>query len=226
MEGGDKIVRPGAGNTLLGEKNEKLTPPADWSFLPAGDAGVTRKVTAQGEYWRVQVQKGRRVMSLGVWASAKVIAEAQEQAEATRSTAAYQKRQVSARRRREEKQADYAEDFCAAIRTFLAFAPQYGELEQSLAAAITAHAVPVGSGTVARTTMIPIEERAALATIAWMRHQTTAYDRLVIPRVKGKRREMRRMLAAGSARVLAAYREGEAVPASCPLQLALANGNA
>jgi hypothetical protein len=31
--------------------------------------------------------------------------------------------------------------------------------------------------------------------IAWMRHQTTGYDGMVIPRVKGKRREVRRLLA-------------------------------
>eukprot|EP01035_Chromulina_nebulosa_P056444 gene56444-77358_t len=58
-----------------------------------------------------------------------------------------------------------------------------------------AHATPVGSGTVARTKRIPIEQRAEAATIAWMRHQTTGYDSMTIPREKGLRREVRRMLA-------------------------------
>jgi len=45
-----------------------------------------------------------------------------------------------------------------------------------LARAVADHATPVGSGTVARTKRIPVEERAEAAVIAWMRHQTTGYD--------------------------------------------------
>jgi hypothetical protein len=87
---------------------------------------------------------------------------------------------------------------------------------------VTAHATPVGSGTVARTERIPIERRAEAAVIAWMRHQTTAYDSMTIPRVKGKRREVRRMLAARSKELLARYRCGDGAAASCPLAAALA----
>ena len=55
--------------------------------------------------------------------------------------------------------------------------------------------------------------------IAWMRHRTTAYDRMAIPRVKGKRREVRRLLAQHSKVMLDAYRTGREVDASaCPLQ--------
>ena len=45
-----------------------------------------------------------------------------------------------------------------------------------------------------------------------------------IPRVKGKRREVRRLLAGRSRSVLEAYRQGHAIPASCPLKQALAAG--
>jgi hypothetical protein len=91
-----------------------------------------------------------------------------------------------------------------------------------MARAVATHAVPVGSGTVARTRRIPIEQRAEAAAIAWMRHQTTAYDDMAIPRVKGMRREMRRMLAQRSRELLRAYREGRQLSvASCPLQRAL-----
>jgi hypothetical protein len=51
-----------------------------------------------------------------------------------------------------------------------------------------------------------VSERAEAAVIAWMRHQTTAYDRLAIPRVKGKRREVRRELAQISRAVLDHHR--------------------
>ena len=57
--------------------------------------------------------------------------------------------------------------------------------------------------------------------IAWLRHQTTGYDGMVIPRVKGNRREVRRMLARRSHELLARYRRGEAVPDGCPLRMAL-----
>ena len=104
---------------------------------------------------------------------------------------------------------------------FLNFHGNHKELEKKLAKAVTDHAIPIGSGTVARTLMIPIEERAALAVIAWMRHQTTAYDNLKIARVKGERRAVRRSLAQQSVTLLASYREGRAASENCPLQKAL-----
>jgi hypothetical protein len=57
-----------------------------------------------------------------------------------------------------------------------------------------------------------------------MRHQTTGYDGMLIPRIKGKRREVRRLLARRSHELLARYRRGETVPEGCPLQTALAGG--
>ena len=54
-----------------------------------------------------------------------------------------------------------------------------------------------------------------------MRHQTTAYDSMVIPRVKGKRREVRRMLAQRSKELLARYRRAESVGEDCLLVKAL-----
>ncbi len=59
-------------------------------------------------------------------------------------------------------------------------------IDQRLDRVVTDHATPVGSGTVARTKRIPVEYRAEAAVIAWMRHQTTGYDDMVIPRLVGK----------------------------------------
>ena len=47
MENKIRIVSPGEKGKLFGEYGETLTPPLGWVFLPAGDAGVTRKVTAK-----------------------------------------------------------------------------------------------------------------------------------------------------------------------------------
>ena len=70
------------------------------------------------------------------------------------------------------------------VVTFLDFHRDYTDLANHLARAVANHATPVGSGTVAPTKRIPVEQRAEAAVIAWMRHQTTGYDSLVIPRVK------------------------------------------
>jgi hypothetical protein len=46
-----------------------------------------------------------------------------------------------------------------------------------------------------------------------------------IPHVKGKRREVRRMLAEQSRRLLEKYRAGGAIDLTCPLQQALSDTN-
>lgn len=217
-----RIVKLGAGDTLISESGQQLTPPDGWAFLPAGDAGLTRKVTAAGPFWRVQVQLGRRIISKGIWAPGATIAEARQQLGVLRATDAHKKKLAGARRRRDDKQVEYEQEFCRAVRAFLAFAPRYAGMEKVMAEAVTVHAIPIGSGTVARTTMIPIEGRAAKAVIAWMRHQTTAYDSMRIARIKGERREVRRMLAQRSVELLQTYRLGREHVLDCPLQQALA----
>jgi hypothetical protein len=104
---------------------------------------------------------------------------------------------------------------------FLNFAPEYQTLAKKMAKIVAIHAVPVGSGTVARTKRIPIERRVEAAVIAWMRHETTAYDDMVIPRQKGARREVRRMLAKRSRSILDYDRKGIESKESCSLMKAL-----
>jgi hypothetical protein len=178
-------------------------------------------VKAAGPTWTVQQKKGRKVFSLGVWAPADRIARLTAELEAERATESYAKRRASDVVRRERKQSVYVEDFRGAVLAFLAFAPEHLELAERLADAVTLHATPVGSGTVARTERIPIERRAEAAVIAWLRHQTTTYDDMPIPRVKGKRREVRAQLAEQSRSLLKKYRAGLPVdPATCPLHMA------
>lgn len=219
------VVSPGPQpETVRAASGELLRVPAGWTLVPPGDAGLTRRVKAAGPTWTVQEKKGRKVFSRGVWACAQAVAAVQQQLEAERSTATYQKRKVADAARRERKQEAYVEDFRGAVLAWLAFAPVHAPLAERLADAVTTHATPVGSGTVARTERIPIEQRAASAVIAWLRHQTTAYDHMKIARVKGKRREVRRQLAEESRRLLAKYRSGQpVVAATCPLQQALAS---
>ena len=225
MENSSRIVSLGKGNVLIGEKGEELTPPEGWAFQAAGDTGITRKITMKKVFWRVQIKKGKRIISKGVWAPAETIALARQEVIATRSTDSYKKKMISSKKRRERKQTEYEKEFFQTVKQYLSFAPFFEELENKLAKAVTAHAIPVGSGTVARTTTIPIKERAAKAVIAWMRHQTTAYDSMQIPFIKGKRREIKRMLAERSAQLLESYRKGSNIPINCPLKKTLEKGN-
>jgi hypothetical protein len=209
-------------NTVRTTDGKVLTAPADWMLLPPGDATLTRRVKAAGDHWVVAEKKGRKVFSRGIWAAAKTIDRLRAELEAQRSTESYAKQKASGARRRDKAQAEYVEDFHGAVVTYLAFHPSHTDLAQRLARAVTAHATPIGSGTVARTKRIPVEQRAEAAVIAWMRHQTTGYDGMKVPKVRGKRREIRRMLAQRSKELLARYRQGKAAEAGCALKTALA----
>ena len=198
--------------------------PDGWILLPPGDAALTRRVKAAGEHWLVQERVGRRLFSRGIWASKATIERLREELAAERSTEAFARRRAADSTRRAATQARYEEEFEAAVLAFLAFDGRHAGLARRLAAVVAAHATPVGSGTVARTQRIPIERRAEAAVIAWMRHQTTAYDSMAIPRVKGKRRDVRRQLAERSRALLHAYRRGDAAAAHCPLAMALGAG--
>ena len=222
MPNQNRVVSPGPNDrSARTSDGQLLQVPADWLLLPPGDAGLTRRVKAAGCTWTVQEKRGRKIFSRGVWAPAERVVAIRAELEVERATESYAKRRKAGVARRELKQTHYVEDFRGAVLEFLGFAAVYAELSERLADAVTQHATPVGSGTVARTERIPLEQRAESAVIAWLRHQTTAYDHMAIPRVKGKRREIRRMLAEQSRRLLENYRAGNTSDNHCPLRQAL-----
>lgn len=205
---------------------EVLHAPANWMLLPPGDAALTRRVKAAGPTWTVQEKRGRKTFSRGVWAPQAVVETIRATLAAERATPQYAKRRAADTGRRERQQANYVGAFRQAVLNFLAFDARYAALAERLAQAVTDNATPVGSGTVARTKRISVERRAEAAVIAWLRHQTTAYDGMKITRVRGRRREIRRLLAQQSNHLLDAYRTGTVIDAaSCPLQRALASQN-
>jgi hypothetical protein len=220
---GDTTFSPGpTPNTVRASDGKVQIAPEGWSLLPPGDAGLTRRVKAAGDHWVVQEKVGRRMFSRGVWTSSATIGRIRAELEAERSTEGHAKKQEAAARRREKAQERNVEDFHRAVVAFLAFHPAHADLAGRLARAVADHATPVGSGTVARTKRIPVEQRAEAAVIAWMRHRTTGYDGMAIPRAKGERREVRRMLARRSQELLRRYRRGEPIGDDCPLRRALA----
>ncbi len=207
---------------VLSAQAEILAVPDGWALLPPGDAALSRRIKADGPSWTVIEKKGNKRFSRGIWAPAERITALRAALAAERADPAYTQQLEAGRKRRAVAQEAYVEDFRGAVLTWLDFEPRYATLAGQLADRITAHAVPVGSGTVARTKRIPIAQRAEAATIAWMRHQTTGYDGMQIARIKGERRHVRRQLAQRSQALLSRYRRGETIAAaSCPLQIAL-----
>lgn len=224
MSSRNREVRPAPlPRHVLNERCALERVPDDWSLLPPGDAALSRRIKLDGPTLTVVELKGRKRFSRGIWAPADRIEALRAELALERQDPAYQRQLDAGRRRRAAAQEDYEVDFRSTVVAFLRFHPRHALLAETLATLITDHATPVGSGTVARTERIPIENRAEAATIAWLRHQTTGYDSMNIPREKGRRREVRRMLAQRSMQLLAKYRTGEPFDrAQCPLHAALA----
>jgi hypothetical protein len=202
------------------------SPPDGWSCLPPGDAGLTRRVKAAGPWWAVIERRGRKAFSKGLWAPLPHIESARAALAAERATDSYARRRAADVDRRARTQSAYVDEFAAEVLAFLRFSPRWQALGRVLAQRVTAHATPVGSGTVARTQRISVDRRAEAAVVAWLRHQTTAYDEMKIARIKGLRREVRRELAEVSRALLDLHRRDDphAGP-PCPLCKALAVPN-
>jgi len=204
--------------TFVAPDGRRLSPPPGWACLPPGDAALTRRVKLAGLSWAVVEKKGRKLFSRGLWAPGATIEALKAALAAERTTESYAKKRVADVARRERDQAAYVVSFEQAVLGFLRFAPRWQALAREVATRVVAHATPVGSGTVARTERIPVEDRARAAVIAWMRHQTTGYDDMKVARVKGARREVRRELAEVSRAVLDLHRRDDPhAPRGCPL---------
>lgn len=216
-------VRPGPHPRHVLNEHGVIEPvPADWSLLPPGDAALSRRIKQDGPSLTVVELKGRKRFSRGIWAPAARIEALRAALVLERADPSYQRKLDAGRKRRAADEEDYAAVFRDAVVRFLSFHPTLDREAATLANLIAEHATPVGSGTVARTERIPLEQRAEAATIAWLRHQTTGYDTMVIPREKGRRREVRRLLAQRSVQLLAKYRSGQPIDrAQCPLHRAL-----
>ncbi len=218
----NRLVKPGRTERIvLSETGEQLAVPEDWALLAPGDGPLTKMVKAKGPTWLVQVKVKKRFISKGIWAKEEHILAAREELEAKRSAPGYAKKRRQQLDGREKKHQEYVEEFYVEVLDFLGFHCRYAGLASRLARVVTEFATPVGSGTVARTERISVADRARSAVIAWMRHQTTNYERMAIARVKGTRRQVRRELAGRSLDLLQLYRDGHDIPPSCPLQRAL-----
>jgi hypothetical protein len=157
--------------------------PDGWELLPSGDAFLTRRVKAAGVYWvawKPRSSSSRHRRLIGVWAPAVAIAAAHAEAEQTaeKRERARQHGAISRARAAERDRLDLE----AAIIGFLDFADQHRALAREIAAGAAGRAAVVGSGRVGRTRTISLEERAALAARAYIRHNLTSYDDELVDR--------------------------------------------
>ncbi len=148
--------------------------PRGWMFLPAGEAFTTRTVKAMGPHWlEVKAAKGY-TRKFGTWAPEKNIdtaiklgQETQEQRETKR---------IASREQREKQEAKYRNQFAEAVYSYLDFAPRYSKLARKISQETAERATVVGSERVGRTKKLTLEDKAALAVRAYIRHNHTKYD--------------------------------------------------
>lgn len=158
----------------------EVVPPGDWDFLASGQPFVTRTVKAAGKFWlawapRSRTRQHRRL--LGLWAPAATIESALRSAADT-AAAREARREVGARSRA-RRETRYQLELEQAIVEYLRFAPEHQALAETVARSAAERAAVVGSGRVGRTRLLSLDERAALAARAQIRHEHTDYhDRL------------------------------------------------
>lgn len=222
------VVAPGPeADTFLFE-GRVLRPPEGWARLPPGDAMATRRVKAAGPSWTVKARRGRRLISKGVWAPQSHIDDVLKEVEAYRESDAFERQRASAERAREAREALRGESLRDAVRRHLAFHPRHASFEARVVEATLRWeaARPQKKAPKVPATAAGWAREAERVVTAWMRHQTTGYDRLRLPRghARAKRREARRKLEEQGQRLLNPYRLDQPVaPESCPLQRALAS---
>ncbi len=143
-------VRPGPGpRQILNERGAIETVPADWDLLPPGDAALSRRIKQDGPSLTMIELKGRKRFSRGIWAPADRIRALGESLRVERQDPSYQKKLTAGRERRAQVQEVYTEEFRDTVLRFLDFHPVFQAEGAALARLISAHATPVGSGTVA-----------------------------------------------------------------------------
>ena len=153
-----RTVSPGPDDrSARTDDGEVLRPPPDWELLPPGDAALTRRVKAAGPTWAVQQRRGRKTFSLGIWAPRATIEAIRAELAVERAAPQYARRGEAGYSSPGTAAGRYVGSFHGAVLVTSPSTPVHADLAERLAAAVTGHATPVGSGTVARTGRIPLE---------------------------------------------------------------------
>lgn len=167
----DVYVSKDASTEWWNPEHGPVVTPEGWAFLPTGQAFVTRTVKAAGVFWlawqpRSRSRQHRRLIGL---VAPEATIRAAEQAAADTEAARVLRREAGARSR-ERQEARYRQELTAAIVDYLAFTSEHQPLAGQIAQAAAERAAVVGSGRVGRTRLLSLQDRAALAARAQIRH--------------------------------------------------------
>jgi len=142
--------------------------------LPAGEAFTTRTVKAMGPHWlEVKTAKGY-TRKLGIWAPEENIDAAIKLTQETREQR--ETKRIASQEQREKQEAKYRNVLAEAVYTHLDFASRYRKLARKISQETAERATVVGSERVGRTKKLMLEDKAALAVRAYIRHNHTKYD--------------------------------------------------
>ncbi|QZE15213.1 DUF2293 domain-containing protein [Halosquirtibacter laminarini] len=205
----------------IDSENRIIEIPSGWTFLPAGDAGITRNVTKQAQYIRWKKKKGKRWISQGLWAPSEIVEVAQQKMLQLRNSNNYALQKEKRLQRRDHQHSLFCGELKVEIIKILSFHKRYAALQERAAEAITKHTAPIGSGTAARSSSLNTSQKAQRAINGWIRHHLTNYDNTPVARIKGERTKLRKRMIEEGEKVLNIYREGKDAPNPCPIEMAL-----
>ena len=190
--------------------------PRRLDLLPPGDAGLTRRVKAAGDHWVVRRRGPQDLLQgrVGLGCDHRADSPSSKPSDPPRASPGGRKPTPDAARRPRPSTSKTSSGRWWRSSPFM----DHADLAERLARAVTDHATPVGSGTVARTKRIPVEQRAEAAVIAWMRHQTTGYDGMAIPKGQGEAARGPADARPTVPGVVARYRRGEPLGEDSPAE--------
>ena len=91
-------------STVRTKAGKVLNVPEGWILLPPGDAGLTRRVKAAGEFWLVEEHVKNRMYSRGIWAPRETIERLLQELANERVTPGYSKPREADTKRRDAKE--------------------------------------------------------------------------------------------------------------------------
>lgn len=141
-----------------------------WRSHPQLTVDAGQKTPAPTRF-SVSVKRGSQ---RALTAPADAISAARTAAEETAATR--ETKRAAGARQRAKAEVGYRREFEQAILLWLDFAPEHAEIAHDIAANAVERAAVVGSGRVGRTRTLSLEDRAALAARAYIRHRYTDYE--------------------------------------------------
>src|SRR3954471_18273332 len=89
-------------NTVRAADGRILNVPDGWVLVPPGDAALSRRIKAAGDFFAVAEKRGRKVFSRGIWTAGTTVERIRAELESERSTESFARKKEADARRREK----------------------------------------------------------------------------------------------------------------------------